>query len=160
MLIAGERRLMVNVDHLRDYDRDKTQEYGRFLLDAMILNRLLNSPGESIPVFETVLQDLAVQMYDPTKHHTNPLQETLHLGFRGNFGEHHVNPRGLRAKHIGRLVCVDGIVTRCAFVCTDCISFRFDRLLGSAQSGSIGSFLSSDEFISRQGIPRCHVQFG
>ncbi|KAI6243918.1 DNA replication licensing factor MCM3 [Aphelenchoides fujianensis] len=40
----------------------------------------------------------------------------LSIGFEGSFGDRHVNPRSLKAEYLGRLVCCEGIVTRCSAV--------------------------------------------
>jgi DNA replication licensing factor MCM3 len=40
----------------------------------------------------------------------------VYIGFDGNFGSHLVNPRTLIAEHLGHLVAVEGIVTRCSVV--------------------------------------------
>ena len=37
------------------------------------------------------------------------------VGFEGSFGSMHVTPRSLSARFIGNLVCVEGIVTKCAW---------------------------------------------
>lgn len=50
--------------------------------------------------------------HNPQKHDIEG--KMYHVGFRGSFGDHHVNPRTLRASHLGRMVSVEGIVTRCA----------------------------------------------
>ncbi|KAK9768409.1 MCM DNA helicase complex subunit, variant 2 [Basidiobolus ranarum] len=42
--------------------------------------------------------------------------DVYHVGLTGSFGEYHVNPRTLRASHLGKLVCIEGIVTRCSLV--------------------------------------------
>ncbi|CAG8643009.1 6166_t:CDS:10, partial [Ambispora gerdemannii] len=34
----------------------------------------------------------------------------------GSFGDHHQNPRTLTAAYLGKLVCIDGIVTKCSLV--------------------------------------------
>ena len=39
--------------------------------------------------------------------------EEFHVGFEGSFGTNHVSPRSLTARHLGHLVCVEGIVTKC-----------------------------------------------
>ena len=36
----------------------------------------------------------------------------FHVGFIGSFGAHHVSPRGLLASYLGKMVCVEGIVTK------------------------------------------------
>lgn len=40
----------------------------------------------------------------------------IHVGFDGSFGSHQVSPRGLTSELITRLVCVEGIITRCSAV--------------------------------------------
>lgn len=36
-----------------------------------------------------------------------------HLGFTGPFGDHLHSPRSLASNFLGKLVCVEGIVTKC-----------------------------------------------
>lgn len=36
-----------------------------------------------------------------------------YIGLRGSFGQQHCNPRTLRSNQIGRMVSLEGIVTRC-----------------------------------------------
>ena len=38
------------------------------------------------------------------------------LGFSGHFGERSMTPRQLQAHHLGQLVCVEGIATKCSIV--------------------------------------------
>ncbi|VDK47522.1 unnamed protein product [Anisakis simplex] len=38
------------------------------------------------------------------------------VGFEGSFGERHVNPRTLKARYLGNMVCCEGIVTKCSTV--------------------------------------------
>jgi DNA replication licensing factor MCM3 len=38
------------------------------------------------------------------------------VGYEGSFGAHHVTPRGLRADLLGKLVSVEGIVSKCGLV--------------------------------------------
>ncbi|RKP07194.1 MCM2/3/5 family-domain-containing protein [Thamnocephalis sphaerospora] len=103
MLTAGERRLAVNLDHLRDYNRETA-------------DGILTAPSEYLPAFEKAVAEVAERVYNPTRHTVNPSEEVFHIGLRGSFGEHHVDPRGIRASLIGQLVCVEGIVTRCSLV--------------------------------------------
>lgn len=44
---------------------------------------------------------------------TQRVQTEYYLGFEGSFGGHKVTPRELVARHLGSLVCVEGIVTKC-----------------------------------------------
>ena len=40
----------------------------------------------------------------------------ISVGFEGAFGGHQVTPRSLAAALLSKLVCVEGIVTRCSLV--------------------------------------------
>jgi hypothetical protein len=40
---------------------------------------------------------------------------SVHVGLRGSFGQQHCNPRTLRSHQIGKMVSLEGIVTRCEF---------------------------------------------
>lgn len=42
--------------------------------------------------------------------------EEFHVGFEGSFGGKHVTPRSVSARHLGNLICVEGIVTKCKFI--------------------------------------------
>jgi DNA replication licensing factor MCM3 len=35
------------------------------------------------------------------------------IGLEGSFGENQLSPRELSARFLGKLICVEGIVTRC-----------------------------------------------
>jgi hypothetical protein len=39
--------------------------------------------------------------------------QDLQVGLDGNFGLHHVTPRGLRADLLNKIVCLEGIITKC-----------------------------------------------
>ncbi|RCI02803.1 MCM DNA helicase complex subunit [Rhizopus stolonifer] len=71
----------------------------------------MNNPAECLPAFDSALVQMARTIsdkYDPSK--------PLYVGFKGSFGDHHVNPRTLRATFLGKFVCIEGIVTRCSLV--------------------------------------------
>ncbi|KAF8610801.1 MCM-domain-containing protein [Ceratobasidium sp. AG-I] len=101
MLRLEETRLIVNIDDLRDYN----PEY------AM---GLLKHPHEYIPAFDAALLERVKIQYDVDKH--DIAGKEYNVGFRGSFGDHHVNPRTLRALHIGKMISLEGIVTRCSLV--------------------------------------------
>ena len=54
-----------------------------------------------------------------------------YVGLRGSFGQQHCNPRTLRSHQIGKMVSLEGIVTRCK-----ARSYR-SRTLGSSPPGSL-----------------------
>ncbi|KAF9203470.1 MCM DNA helicase complex subunit [Haplosporangium sp. Z 27] len=98
MVNTGTKRLVVNLDRLRDFNMERTTE-------------LMNSPMEYIHAFTQALMEVAETIQpDPVG------DRVMYIGLKGSFGDHHVNPRTLRAKHLGKLVCLEGIVTRCGLV--------------------------------------------
>ena len=101
MLAADERRLIVNIDDLRTYNR----AYSHGLLDE---------PNGYLPPFEHALQVLVEQLHDPLK---DDIQGKLyHIGLRGSFGDNHISTRMLRSVHLGKMMSLEGIVTRCSLV--------------------------------------------
>ena len=100
MLRLDARRLVINLDDLRSYNR----EYATGLLER---------PNEFLPAFDAALAALVDQLHDPLKQDIKEKQ--YYIGLRGSFGDHHVNPRTLRSIHLGKLVSMEGIVTKCAY---------------------------------------------
>ncbi|KAG0365569.1 minichromosome maintenance protein 3 [Gamsiella multidivaricata] len=98
MVNAGTKRLVVSLDRLRDHNVEET-------------TKLMNSPMEYIPAFTQALMEVAETIQPATDG-----ERVMYIGLKGSFGDHHVNPRTLRAKHLGKLVCLEGIVTRCGLV--------------------------------------------
>jgi DNA replication licensing factor MCM3 len=98
MLDMEEVRLIVNLDDLRDYNR-------------AYADGLLETPMEFLPAIDAALLQLVQALHDPLKHdiHNN----AYYCGLRGSFGQQHCNPRTLRSHQIGKMVSLEGIVTRC-----------------------------------------------
>ncbi|TPX35856.1 hypothetical protein SmJEL517_g01730 [Synchytrium microbalum] len=103
MLAAGERRLVININHLRTYNADYTQG-------------LLLHPTDYIPPFERALKDVALLLHNPARDGKISDTAKFHVGFEGSFGDNLLSPRNLSAAHLGKLICVEGIVTRCSLV--------------------------------------------
>ncbi|KAJ1919545.1 MCM DNA helicase complex subunit [Mycoemilia scoparia] len=102
----GGGRLIVNLDDLREYDREQEQ-------------MLVNNPAEYVPAFENAATEIANNLISqqPGYHSTGSIDTfKVNVGFVGSFGSHHITPRGLRAALLGHLVCIEGIVTRCSLV--------------------------------------------
>jgi len=59
-------------------------------------------------------------------------QVRFHLGLEGSFGANKVTPRQLMASHLGQLVCVEGIVTKCTPSVLACATLWFSRALEPA----------------------------
>lgn len=96
-------RLIVNIDDLRDYQR----EYA---------DGLLKQPIEYLPAFDAALsQVVKLVVSDPEKQKVVDNKD-YKVGLSGSFGDHRVNPRTLRAAHLSRMISLEGIVTRCSLV--------------------------------------------
>eukprot|EP01132_Coremiostelium_polycephalum_P004907 gene4907-6118_t len=121
-----EKRLTVNIDHFRAINPDLTK---RFL--SKPLNYLSHF---QISLTTLVLAELKKNLLnwdqkDPMQMDMEELMEIkmlrklvndksvqYYLAFEGSFGSYHVTPRGLTASFISRLICVEGIVTKCSLV--------------------------------------------
>lgn len=101
MLRTEQTRLLVNIDDLRDFDRDSA-------------NGLLKQPTEYLPAFDMALTTVVEHVYNPEKHEI--ASKTYHVGFSGSFGDHHVSPRTLHAAYLGKMISLEGIITRCSLV--------------------------------------------
>lgn len=101
MLRNDRTRLIVNIDDLRDYNRE-------------FADGLLKQPFEFLPPFEDALHKIVERVRDPDKHHTDSRGCTI--GLSGSFGDHSVNPRTLKATHLGSMISLEGIITRCSLV--------------------------------------------
>lgn len=99
MVEKRERRLIVNLDDLRDYNR----EY---------CDSLLKTPLDYLAAFELALSEMVASLA-PSE---IPTHKRYYIGLRGSFGDHHVNPRTLRSHMIGKIISLEGIVTRCSLV--------------------------------------------
>ncbi|KAF7978891.1 hypothetical protein HWV62_44395 [Athelia sp. TMB] len=94
-------RLIVNLDDLRDHDRALTEA-------------LLRQPVETLPALEGALLKLAEGLAGDKPAPDAPAH--FRVGLSGSFGENHVSPRTLRAEHLGRMISLEGIITRCSLV--------------------------------------------
>ncbi|KAJ1766557.1 MCM DNA helicase complex subunit [Coemansia sp. RSA 1813] len=100
---SDKPRLIVSVDHIREFD-------------AELAESVVTEPGEFIPAFEAAATELGLSLATGAGYAVDPNTFHVAAGFRGSFGAHHLTPRGLRARLLGQLVCVEGIVTRCSLV--------------------------------------------
>ncbi|CDF33234.1 unnamed protein product [Chondrus crispus] len=96
------KRLIVSLDHLRDFDSDLAQD-------------VIEHPVDHLPVFERAMQDLIMGIRQDLSASKRRLAD-FRIGLDGAFGSRHVSPRGLNAGLVGGVVRVDGIVTRASVV--------------------------------------------
>lgn len=101
MLRLDQRRLVVNLDDLRDYRRP-------------LADGLLKQPVDFLPAFDEALLAVVQRVHDSTKHEIE--NKSYRVGLSGSFGDHHVSPRTLRASQLGKMISLEGIVTRCSLV--------------------------------------------
>jgi len=101
LLRTDQTRLIVNIDDLRDFNR----EYA---------DGLLKQPFDYLPAFDAALLNVISRVYDPDKYTIE--SKNYKVGFSGSFGDHHVSPRTLQAIHLGKMICLEGIITRCSLV--------------------------------------------
>ncbi|KAL8287393.1 hypothetical protein RQP46_003251 [Phenoliferia psychrophenolica] len=98
---AGGRRLIVNLDDVREFDRS-------------LCDGLLKEPGSYLPAADLALAEVVQNSAGPAP--ANGKDTIYYVGFRGSFGDNHATPRTLRADKLGKMVCLEGIVTRCNLV--------------------------------------------
>lgn len=73
---------------------------------------VLRDPLNYLPAFDHALKEVVISVQDIGR--DGNLQEAIfYVGLRGSFGDHHVNPRTLRAAMLGKAISIEGIVTRC-----------------------------------------------
>ncbi|KAG1783608.1 MCM2/3/5 family-domain-containing protein [Suillus placidus] len=101
MLRTDQTRLIINIDDLRDYNR----EYA---------DGLLKQPIDFLPAFDDALVGVVTQVHDTEKHELEG--KNYRVGFSGSFGDHHVSPRTLKSEHLGKMISLEGIITRCSLV--------------------------------------------
>eukprot|EP01104_Vermistella_antarctica_P014777 TRINITY_DN4707_c0_g2_i1.p1 TRINITY_DN4707_c0_g2~~TRINITY_DN4707_c0_g2_i1.p1 ORF type:complete len:797 (-),score=241.98 TRINITY_DN4707_c0_g2_i1:285-2675(-) len=101
MLERKQKRLTIDINHLRDFD-------------APLARRFLKEPLALLPAFQAGLKLFASTISDVSEKETANVKYTI--GVEGNFGANHVSPRQLEASQLGSLVLVEGIVTKCSLV--------------------------------------------
>jgi len=73
--------------------------------------KILDEPHRYMPVLEDELS--RVKSDDDPAFGKDVKAPRPRIALKGTFGHHHVTPRGLTSELLTKLVCIDGIVTRC-----------------------------------------------
>ena len=76
------------------------------------LCRLLKEPAAWQPAADAALKDTAVNASND-RNAESLKKDTFYVGYKGSFGENHATPRTLKSDKLGKMVCLEGIVTRC-----------------------------------------------
>lgn len=93
-------RFIVNINDLRQYNRELSQN-------------LIDNPLQWFPPMESALDELVKRMA-MIKNDNDSLE--IHIGLVGSFGSLHTTPRHLSSKLLGKMICLDGLVTSCSLV--------------------------------------------
>lgn len=102
MLNRGLRRLVVSIDDIRSHNRE-------------LADGILFQPFDFAPAFDQALKNIVLTMPDRSAHETD--EETMYyVAYSGSFGENSCNPRTLGSALLNRMVCLEGIVTKCSLV--------------------------------------------
>lgn len=113
MLDRKAKRLIVSLDDLRRHNRELCDGYPSPFTSTNI--SVLNEPTDFLPPFDRALKETALALRGTQHTYIND-DTVFYVGFKGSFGDNHVNPRTLRAEHLGKMISIDGIVTRCSLV--------------------------------------------
>lgn len=89
------------------------------LYDEKVASAFLNAPIAYIAPFQAALKEYVrtlntTDVEVPRKEYD--YDPVYAIGVEGSFGANRVTPRQLNATHVGQLVCVEGIVTKCSIV--------------------------------------------
>ena len=102
MLNRGLRRLVVNIDDIRSHNKE-------------LADGLLFTPFDFAPAFDQALKDVIKTLPNRPARETD--DETMYYcAYMGSFGENACNPRTLGSGLLNRMVCLEGIVTKCSLV--------------------------------------------
>lgn len=78
---------------------------------------LLNDPVEYLPSLEQAVKATALAVHDRVRHPWVDKNETVfYAALVGSFGSNAVSPRSLSSSHLGKVISLEGIVTRCSLV--------------------------------------------
>lgn len=99
MINEKKQRLLINVNDLRRKNPERTKQ-------------LLSNAFDELFAFHKALKEYVFTVaHEYAKDH-----DEFFVAFEGSFGAKHVTPRSLSSRHLGNLICVEGIVTKCSLV--------------------------------------------
>ncbi|KAK4204871.1 putative DNA replication licensing factor mcm3 [Triangularia verruculosa] len=102
MLQKNQRRLVVNIDRVRDHNPEMAEG-------------LLYDPFDFTLAFNHALKSIVKALPQARKDQTD--EDVLYYcAFAGSFGLNTCNPRTLSSQHLNSMVSIEGIVTRCSLI--------------------------------------------
>jgi len=102
MLQKNQRRLVVNIDHVRDHNPEMAEG-------------LLNDPFDFIVAFDHALKEI-VKTIPQARPDQTDADVLYYCAWAGSFGANACNPRTLSSQHLNSMVSIEGIVTRCSLI--------------------------------------------
>ncbi|KAL2023988.1 hypothetical protein VTK56DRAFT_223 [Thermocarpiscus australiensis] len=102
MLQKNERRLVVNIDHVRDHNPEMAEG-------------LLYEPFDYTVAFNHALKEIVKTLPQARPDQTDP-DVLYYCAWAGSFGLNACNPRTLSSQHLNSMVSIEGIVTRCSLI--------------------------------------------
>ncbi|KAK4947653.1 MCM DNA helicase complex subunit [Elasticomyces elasticus] len=102
MLNRGLRRLVVSIDDIRSHSRE-------------LADGLLYKPFDYSLAFDAALKNIIGTI--PNRPPFEQDEDRLYyVAYSGSFGENTCNPRTLGSSLLNRMICLEGIVTKCSLV--------------------------------------------
>jgi len=102
MLNRGLRRLVVSIDEIREHSRE-------------LADGILYSPFDYSLAFDAALKNIIATI--PNRAPFEQDEERMYyVAYSGAFGQNACNPRTLNSSLLNRMVCLEGIVTKCSLV--------------------------------------------
>lgn len=102
MLQKNQRRLIVNLDHVRDHNPE-------------MADGLLFDPFDYSLAFNHALKEIVKTIPQARPDQTDP-DVLYYCAWAGSFGLNACNPRTLSSNHLNHMVSIEGIVTRCSLI--------------------------------------------
>ncbi|KAL2157498.1 hypothetical protein VTH06DRAFT_6049 [Thermothelomyces fergusii] len=102
MLQKNQRRLVVNIDHVRDHS-------------AEMAEGLLYNPFDWTLAFNHALKEIVNTIPQARPDQTDS-DVLYYCAWAGSFGLNACNPRTLSSQHLNSMVSIEGIVTRCSLI--------------------------------------------
>jgi len=102
MLQKNQRRLVVNIDHVREHNPE-------------IADGLLLEPFDWAQAFDQALKNVVKATPQARPDQTDP-EVLYYCAWAGSFGLHACNPRTLSSQHLNTMVSIEGIVTRTSLI--------------------------------------------
>ena len=102
MLQKNQRRLAVNINHVRNHNSD-------------LAEALLQQPFDYTAAFDQALKEIVKTLPQARPDQAKP-ETPYYCAWAGSFGLQSCNPRTLSSHHLNQMVSVEGIVTKCSLI--------------------------------------------